>query len=86
MNSKVFLFKSFDLECILRNIKLSFEDIAGNNFAKEVINETMVNPTLYPKLYVCYLMPLSDYSNHSTPRENRPKVNPSPCKTSCSMV
>jgi len=38
-------------KCILRSIKLSFEDIAGNNFAKEIINETMVNPTLYPKLY-----------------------------------
>ncbi len=36
------------LECILRNIKMSFEDIAGNEYAKEIINETFVLPTTMP--------------------------------------
>lgn len=30
---------------------MSFEDIAGNEYAKEIINETFVLPTLMPKVF-----------------------------------
>jgi len=39
------------LECILRNIKQSFDGIAGNEYAKEIINETFILPSKVPKIF-----------------------------------
>ena len=30
---------------------MSFDDIAGNDYAKEIINETFVLPSLVPKIF-----------------------------------
>lgn len=30
---------------------MTFEDIAGNEYAKEIINETFVLPSIAPKLF-----------------------------------
>ena len=32
-------------------MNMSFDDIAGNEFAKEIINETFVLPSLMPKVF-----------------------------------
>lgn len=40
------------IECILSNkLKISFDDIAGNDYAKEIINETFVLPLIAPKVF-----------------------------------
>jgi hypothetical protein len=40
-------------ECILTNkqINMSFDDIAGNDYAKEIINETFILPSILPKVF-----------------------------------
>lgn len=32
-------------------MNMSFDDIAGNDYAKEIINETFVLPSLVPKIF-----------------------------------
>lgn len=40
------------LECLLNGKhSLSFEDIAGNEYSKEIINETFVLPTIMPQIF-----------------------------------
>lgn len=41
-----------NVECILTSkLNVSFDDIAGNEYAKEIINETFVLPTVMPKVF-----------------------------------
>lgn len=40
------------LECILKQkFKVSFDDIAGNEYAKEIIQETFIFPARNPKFF-----------------------------------
>jgi SpoVK/Ycf46/Vps4 family AAA+-type ATPase len=36
---------------------ISFKDIAGNDYAKEVITQTFIMPTTHPRLYKDRLRP-----------------------------
>ena len=36
---------------LTKKLGMSFEDIAGNDYAKEVINETFVLPNIMPHLF-----------------------------------
>jgi SpoVK/Ycf46/Vps4 family AAA+-type ATPase len=47
-----FILKEYYIECIITSkLDVSFDDIAGNEYAKEIINETFVLPSLMPHLF-----------------------------------
>lgn len=40
------------IECIMtKNQSISFDDIAGNEYAKEIINETFILPEIAPNIF-----------------------------------
>ena len=41
-----------NIECILtNNYQMNFDEIAGNEYAKKIINETFVLPSTMPKVF-----------------------------------
>lgn len=43
---------SIKIECILTHkVNVNFDDIAGNDYAKEIINETFILPSILPQVF-----------------------------------
>ena len=46
------MFLNAILECILtKKLNITFDDIAGNDYAKEVVKETFELPMLFPQAF-----------------------------------